>query len=93
MDFVSDFATETGIVLDPMYSGKALYHFMTEIFSADPERFRGNNILFIHTGGALGLFEKGDHLVTTLEHIAPVKRLDIYGKNLPDSVDLTVSKD
>jgi hypothetical protein len=50
LDFVTDFALETGIVLDPVYSGKGLYHFMTHVLEQDPEKYRGTNILFWHTG-------------------------------------------
>jgi D-cysteine desulfhydrase len=50
LDFVTAFALETGVVLDPVYSGKALYHFMTHVVDATPEQYRGSNILFWHTG-------------------------------------------
>jgi 1-aminocyclopropane-1-carboxylate deaminase/D-cysteine desulfhydrase-like pyridoxal-dependent ACC family enzyme len=46
----SDFALETCVVLDPVHSGKALYHFMKHVLEQDPEKFRGKNILFWHTG-------------------------------------------
>ena len=81
LDFVARFAQETGIVLDPVYSGKALYHFINHVLEEDIESFRGKNILFWHTGGALGLYEKTSSLTQTLESISPVKRLDVYGKN------------
>jgi D-cysteine desulfhydrase len=50
LNFVKDFALETGVVLDPVYSGKALYHFLTSVLEGDAENFRGKNILFWHTG-------------------------------------------
>lgn len=51
LEFISKFAVETGIVLDPVYSGKALYNFLTELFETDEgEKYRGKNILFWHTG-------------------------------------------
>jgi D-cysteine desulfhydrase len=62
LQFCTDFAAETGIILDPVYSGKALYHFVTHVFGADPEAYRGTTILFWHTGGALGMYDKGDDL-------------------------------
>jgi hypothetical protein len=31
-------------------------------------------------GGALGLFERGNDLLSILTEIAPAKRLDVYGK-------------
>jgi D-cysteine desulfhydrase family pyridoxal phosphate-dependent enzyme len=91
LDFVSDFAQETGVSLDPVYSGKAMYHFMSEVLAKDPGTFRRSNILFVHTGGALGLFQstKGDNFVHKLQQASPVKRLDIYGKDLPNGVDIS----
>ena len=79
LNFVTQFAVETGILLDPVYSGKALYHFVTNVLEQDPEAYRGNNVLFWHTGGALGLFDKGNDLF--LNAVSPVKRLDFYKKN------------
>jgi len=81
LDFVARFAQETGIVLDPVYSGKALFHFVNHVLEDDPESFRGKNILFWHTGGALGLYDKGVPLKETLDDISPVMRLDVYDKN------------
>ncbi|KAG7346266.1 pyridoxal phosphate-dependent enzyme, D-cysteine desulfhydrase family protein [Nitzschia inconspicua] len=91
LEFVSNFALETGIVLDPVYSGKAMYHFVNEILDKDPERFRGTSILFVHTGGSLGLYDKGDDLMPILQRISHSRRLDIYGKDLSNAaVDLSI---
>jgi D-cysteine desulfhydrase len=79
LDFVMSFARETGIVLDPVYSGKAMYNFLLAVKS-NPESFRGQTILFWHTGGALGLFDKCDELLATLKVAEPCQRLDVYGK-------------
>lgn len=81
LDFVTKFALETGIVLDPVYSGKALYHFVNHVLEEDPESFRGKNVLFWHTGGALGMYDKGQDLLSTMDEISPVQRLDVYGKD------------
>ncbi|KAL7487037.1 hypothetical protein ACHAW6_012652 [Cyclotella cf. meneghiniana] len=59
LDFIVQFSLETGIALDPVYSGKALFHFLTKVVEEDPESYRDSNILFWHTGGALGIYEKG----------------------------------
>lgn len=93
LDFVSDFAIETGIVLDPVYSGKALYHFFHTVIEENPDTYRGKNILFWHTGGALGLFEQGHFLRQTMSKTAPVRRLDVYGKGLEYGVDISRKKD
>lgn len=51
LDFITNIALETGVVLDPVYSGKALYHFVITLLDGDnAEQYRGKNILFWHTG-------------------------------------------
>ena len=74
------FATETGIALDPVYSGKALYYFLKKVVEDDPESYRDKSILSWHTGGSIGLYEKGEDLIERLKAASPVKRLDAYGK-------------
>jgi len=80
LDFITNFASETGIVLDPVYSGKALYHFVTHELVERPEIYRNTNVLFWHTGGSLGNYDKIDSLSKTLRQLSPVTRLDVYGK-------------
>jgi D-cysteine desulfhydrase len=90
LDFITNLALETGIVLDPVYSGKALYHFFTSVLGGDEaESYRGKNLLFWHTGGALGLFDKGDDMLSKLTEISPAKRLDVYGKGLENGIDIS----
>lgn len=45
-------AVATGIILDPVYSGKAIHGLMSELRKA-PEAWAGRRVLFIHTGGLL----------------------------------------
>jgi len=54
---IAGVASSTGIILDPVYTGKAFRGMMTEL-EKNPVRFQGRNILFVHTGGLLGLYEK-----------------------------------
>ena len=42
-------AGETGIMCDPVYTGKAVNGLLNEL-KTNPQRFKGNRILFIHTG-------------------------------------------
>lgn len=52
LEFIRDFTSQTGIILDPVYTGKAAYGLVNEILK---NRWgQGKNILFIHTGGAFG---------------------------------------
>eukprot|EP00980_Cylindrotheca_fusiformis_P009496 scaffold2076_cov106-Cylindrotheca_fusiformis.AAC.5 len=87
LDFITNFAIETGIVLDPVYSGKALYTFFKELEEGEEETYRGKNILFWHTGGALGLYEQGNDL----SFRSDTKRLDIYGKGVEHGIDISVA--
>ena len=82
LEFLSHFARATGIVLDPVYSGKALYHFAHHVVpSYPPETFTDKNVLFWHTGGALGLFDKVAALAPTLGITAPCQRLNAYNND------------
>jgi D-cysteine desulfhydrase len=51
---IRDVAQRDGIVLDPVYTGKAFHGVVTEL-AADRARF-GERIVFVHTGGIFGLF-------------------------------------
>ncbi|RCV08560.1 hypothetical protein SEVIR_1G342900v4 [Setaria viridis] len=61
LKFVKDIAAATGIVLDPVYSGKAAYGLLKDM-SGNPAKWKGRKILFVHTGGLLGLYDKADQL-------------------------------
>jgi D-cysteine desulfhydrase len=51
---IRDVCRTDGIVLDPVYTGKA-FHGVVQELQRDPERF-GSAIAFLHTGGMFGLF-------------------------------------
>jgi D-cysteine desulfhydrase len=51
---IHDLARMEGVVLDPVYTGKAWYGMVGEL-EKDPRRF-GSRIVFVHTGGLFGLF-------------------------------------
>jgi len=56
LDFIAKIARTEGLILDPVYTGKAMYGLYHEIQKGT---FReSQNILFIHTGGLMGLFPK-----------------------------------
>ncbi|GER38454.1 D-cysteine desulfhydrase [Striga asiatica] len=74
LNFVKDIAQATGIVLDPVYSGKAAYGMMREMID-NPEKWEGRKVLFIHTGGLLGLFDKTDQMGSLLGNW---RRMDIH---------------
>lgn len=56
LDFICDFGEAEGIILDPVYTGKAMRGLYTEIKKGTFKDSK--NILFIHTGGLFGLFSK-----------------------------------
>ncbi|MBP9018332.1 MAG: D-cysteine desulfhydrase family protein [Rikenellaceae bacterium] len=58
LDFITMFARKEGVILDPVYTGKAMRGLFSEVRNLklkDP-----GNVLFIHTGGLFGLFPKQD---------------------------------
>ncbi|KAF5445590.1 hypothetical protein F2P56_034633 [Juglans regia] len=65
LKFVREVAAATGVVLDPVYSGKAAYGMMKDM-AENPKKWEGRKILFIHTGGLLGLFDKVEQMATSL---------------------------
>ncbi|MBF0531244.1 MAG: D-cysteine desulfhydrase family protein [Deltaproteobacteria bacterium] len=54
LEFLVHVARTEGIILDPVYTGKAMYGLCQEL-KARPGCF-GDRIVFIHTGGIFGLF-------------------------------------
>jgi D-cysteine desulfhydrase len=54
LDLIKAVAENTGIILDPVYTGKAMYGLVDQL---KKERFsKEDKILFLHTGGGFGLF-------------------------------------
>lgn len=61
--FIAKVAQMEGVILDPVYTGKAMYGLYSEmkqgVFGTCPTcGGRPKNVLFIHTGGLFGLFPK-----------------------------------
>lgn len=56
--FIHELAKMEGVILDPVYTGKAMYGLVEEIKKGKFKNY--NNILFIHTGGLFGLFPQKD---------------------------------
>jgi D-cysteine desulfhydrase len=55
LQFLKKVASTEGLLLDPVYTGKALYGLSETVKKKDS--LLGKNILFIHTGGAFGDFQ------------------------------------
>ncbi|XP_078613777.1 uncharacterized protein LOC144883275 isoform X2 [Branchiostoma floridae x Branchiostoma japonicum] len=56
LEFVANIAHTSGIILDPVYTGKAATGLLQEL-RTNQSRFQGNRILFLHTGGIFGLYD------------------------------------
>ncbi|KAK9106485.1 hypothetical protein Syun_022496 [Stephania yunnanensis] len=65
--FVKEVAAETGVILDPVYR-------MLKDMNDNPAKWEGRKVLFIHTGGLLGLFNKVDQLAPM---VGNWRRMDI----------------
>jgi D-cysteine desulfhydrase len=63
-------AGEEGLLLDPVYTGKAFCGLMDRL-SRDPKQF-GSRVCFIHTGGVFSLFPFRNQLSMCLEREPPV---------------------
>ncbi len=61
---IRDLVRLEGVVLDPVYTGKAYFGMMREL-ARDPKRF-GERIVFVHTGGLFGLFPAADQLANVI---------------------------
>ncbi|KAL5995444.1 hypothetical protein ACLOJK_025506 [Asimina triloba] len=73
LKFVKEIAAATGVVLDPVYSGKAASRMLKDM-TENPTKWQGRRVLFIHTGGLLGLFDKTDQMATMMGNW---RRMDI----------------
>lgn len=65
LELVRNVCRESAVVLDPVYSGKALFGFI-KVARANPDKFRGTDILFWHTGGGLGMYDKVEQIQSIL---------------------------
>lgn len=74
LNFVKDIAASTGIVLDPVYSGKAAYGMLNDM-AQNPKKWEGRRVLFVHTGGLLGLFDKVDQIAPLVKNW---NRMDVH---------------
>jgi D-cysteine desulfhydrase len=54
LEFIKAFTSQTGILLDPVYTGKAMFGFLDMLKKG--EFSKKENVIFLHTGGGFGLF-------------------------------------
>lgn len=60
MDFIKEFTAETGILLDPVYTGKMMLAIKKLCISGDIKQ--GDKVVAVHTGGLTGWFGKVEEL-------------------------------
>jgi D-cysteine desulfhydrase len=60
-DTIKDLARSEGVILDPVYTGKAFHGLITELKNGNLSN--SNDIVFIHTGGIFGLFPQREALI------------------------------
>ena len=61
LNLIAHIARTNGVILDPVYTGKAMYGLYEEIKKGNFSEAK--NILFLHTGGLLGLFPKREQFI------------------------------
>jgi hypothetical protein len=66
-----------------VYSGKALFGIVKHA-RANPDLYRGKRVLFWHTGGGFGLFDKAEQLAQVLP-AGQVQRLSVAAEAPPAS--------
>jgi D-cysteine desulfhydrase family pyridoxal phosphate-dependent enzyme len=70
MDIIAATALATGVLLDPVYGGKALCGLLADV-AASPETYAGKRVLLLHTGGLFGSYDKTEQLSAALARHAP----------------------
>ena len=78
LQYLTKFSRKTGVMLDPVYSGKAMYQFVNHIVPNNPDVFKkGHRVLFLHTGGTLGLYAKEAELLPCLNEGENIEKLSV----------------
>ena len=72
----ANFPPAPGVILDPVYSGKAWVALAAEM-AADPGAWAGRRVLFLHTGGLLGAFDKADQLQPLVAALGRCERMAV----------------
>lgn len=57
-------------------AGKALYQ-MTKDMIANGDQWAGRNVIFLHTGGLLGIYEKAEQLTPLVQRLGKAHRMHV----------------
>ena len=71
-----DVAQATGIIVDPVYSGKAVHALLRDMRENRAE-WDGARVLFVHTGGLLGMYDKLSQLQPMVQSLGRVERMQV----------------
>lgn len=66
----------SGVIMDPVYTGKALHGWLQDV-RREPEAWRGRKVIFLHSGGLLGMYDKADELQGLVAGQGNVHRLQV----------------
>lgn len=66
LEIIMQVARTTSIIVDPVYSGKAVVG-MLDLMKNKPNVFLGRKLLFVHTGGLYGMYDKADQIMPLLD--------------------------
>ena len=62
---------DSGIVLDRVYTGKSVFGMMKELKN-NPGRFKGNKVMWVHTGGMFGFLDRS--MDQDIANFNPIKK-------------------
>ena len=65
-DTIAELAALEGVVLDPVYTGKAFHGLISDIAN-DALASDVDDIIFVHTGGVFGIFPHVDSISRSVE--------------------------
>ncbi|GMH57383.1 hypothetical protein TL16_g03719 [Triparma laevis f. inornata] len=74
INFVKSYAEKSGVFLDTVYTGKAMYAFCKGVEEGGVVLGEGEEVLFWHTGGALGGYAEASRISSDFQQ---VKRMDL----------------
>lgn len=68
LDTIARVAASCGVVLDPVYVGKAM-HALLQDMECHPDMYSGSRVLLLHTGGLFGAYDKAGDLLDALYRV------------------------
>jgi 1-aminocyclopropane-1-carboxylate deaminase/D-cysteine desulfhydrase-like pyridoxal-dependent ACC family enzyme len=78
MEYLLKVSATTGVILDPIYSGKALYYFVKNVLKTI--NTAAESVVFIHTGGGFANFatEYSEKINKELKKDFKIKKMIVH---------------